>query len=149
MEYATRLMVALARSYKKATLSADKLSESESVPVDYVNQILLRLKRAGLVESYRGTTGGYALSRDPATVTLAQVIRAVDGRIFEEVCEKYDAGNRDCHHQARCSISPIWQRLGSLIEDYFNGITLAKILAEAPVGCGKWADLAGKVAAGK
>lgn len=137
MEYATRLMVGLSRSRGQAAVSADKLSASENVPVDYVNQLLLRLRRAGLVESHRGTSGGYALSRDPGQITLGQVLRAVEGRIFEDVCEKYTGGKRDCRHQGHCGISPVWQKLGAMIEDYFDAITLAQLLEERPGGCGK------------
>src|SRR5438128_1522628 len=116
IEYAARLMVELARPHgEAATVSAEKLSRSENVPADYVNQILLRLKRAGLVESRRGSGGGYALSRAPSEIKLGDVLRAVEGRIFDNVCEKYTSGKSDCHHQGGCSISPVWQKLGALI----------------------------------
>ena len=64
-EYGTRLMVSLARAHAQEPVSADKLSQAENVPVDYVNQILLKLRRAGLVQSQRGQGGGYSLSRKP------------------------------------------------------------------------------------
>lgn len=130
MEYAARLMVGLASSYGQQAVAAERLSASEAVPVGYVNQLLLRLKRAGLVSSHRGSGGGYALSRPPAEVTLGQVLRAVEGGIFEDVCEKYAGAERDCQHQARCGISPVWQKLGEMIEGYFDGITLAQLLRE-------------------
>ena len=137
MEYATRLMAALARGHGQAALSADKLSESEGVPIDYVNQLLMRLRRAGLVESHRGTGGGYTLSRAPEQIKLGQVLKAVEGKIFEDVCEKYAAAEKDCHHQGSCVISPVWQKLGVLIEKYFDSITLTQILEEKPGSCGK------------
>lgn len=136
-EYATRLMVTLARSHGQAALSAEKLSESENVPADDVNQLLLRLKRAGLVRSHRGSGGGYTLSQKPEEIRLGQVLRAIEGTIFEDVCGKYSDGGKDCHHQGGCSISPVWQRLGTLIEQYFDSITLAQVLDEKPGACGK------------
>jgi Rrf2 family protein len=137
MEYATRLIVTLARDHGQAALSAERLSESENVPSDYVNQLLLRLKRAGLVSSQRGSSGGYALSRSPEDISLGQVLRAVEGTIFEDVCGKYSDGRKDCHHQGSCSITPVWQKLGALIEQYFDSITLAQLLDEKPGACGK------------
>jgi len=136
IEYATRLMTTLARAYGQAPVAAERLAASDNVPTDYVSQILLKLRRAGLVASHRGSTGGYALSRPPAEITLAQVVRAVDGDVFEDVCEKYEGGLKDCRHQGGCSISPVWQRLGALVTQYFEGVTLAKILAESPAQCG-------------
>ncbi|MBI5631352.1 MAG: Rrf2 family transcriptional regulator [Elusimicrobia bacterium] len=130
VEYAARLMVSLARVHGQTPLSAEKLSEAENIPVGYINQLFLRLKRAGLVRSQRGLRGGYFLAQPPSEVTLGQVARAVEGPIFESVCDKYDHGQKDCHRQTHCGISPVWRRLGSLIEDYFDGITLAQILEE-------------------
>jgi Rrf2 family protein len=141
-------MVSLGRSYGRATLTTDKLSESENVPADYVNQLLLKVKRAGLVESHRGSGGGYRLSRAPAEITLGQIVRAVQGEIFEGVCDKYEGGEKDCHHQGHCSITPVWQRLGRLIEDYFDGITLEKLLAEQGGACGRVAAVFDKIEGG-
>lgn len=144
-EYATRLMVALARSRGAAAVSAERLSESENVPADFVNQLLLRLKRAGLVESRRGAGGGYALALPPEKVTLAQVLTAVEGSVFEDVCGKYNEGDKDCHHQRGCGISPVWRRLGELVEGYAGGITLADLLDETGA-CGRVAALLDKAA---
>lgn len=132
VEYAARLMVNLARAHGQTPLSAEKLSEAENIPVGYISQLLLRLKRAGLVQSQRGLKGGYALAQPPSGITLGQVARAVEGPIFESVCDKYDHGKKDCHRQEHCGISPVWRRLGRLIEEYFDGITLAQLLEERP-----------------
>ena len=136
MEYATRLMVSLAKAHGQHAVTAERLSSLENVPTDYVNQLLLRLKRAGLLVSHRGSGGGYALSRPPEQVTLGQVLRAVEGKIFEDVCEKYKDTDRDCRHQAGCGISPVWQKLASMIEQYFDGITLAQLTQETG-SCGR------------
>jgi Rrf2 family protein len=136
IEYATRLMTTLARAYGTAPLPAERLSESDNVPSDYVSQILVKLRRAGLVTSHRGSSGGYALSRPPTEITLGAVVRAVDGDVFDDVCEKYNEGSKDCRHQGGCTISPVWQRLGALVTQYFESVTLAAILAEKPADCG-------------
>ena len=136
IEYATRLMTTLARAYGQAPLPAERLAETDNVPSDYVSQILVKLRRAGLVNSHRGSAGGYALSRPPAEITLGQVVRAVDGDVFEDVCEKYHGGQKDCRHQDGCSISPVWGRLGALVTQYFESVTLASILTQKPADCG-------------
>lgn len=136
IEYATRLMLALAREHGRLPLSAERLSESDGIPSDYVSQILVKLRRADLVSSRRGSAGGYVLSRPPAQITLGQVVRAVDRDIFEDVCGKYDAGERDCRHQARCAISPVWRRLGGVITEYLESVTLAALLEAEPASCG-------------
>ncbi|MDX6770036.1 MAG: Rrf2 family transcriptional regulator [Elusimicrobiota bacterium] len=136
VEYATRLMTALAREHGNAPVSAERLSASDNVPVDYVSQLLVKLRRAGLIESRRGSAGGYALARPPASITLGAVVRAVDGEVFEDVCGKYQKGTKDCRHQGDCSISPVWKKLGALVTQYFEGVSLADILEERPGRCG-------------
>lgn len=141
IEYAARLMVSLARRYGQAPANAETLSESENVPVDYINQILLKLRRAGLVDSRRGTAGGYSLSREPGAITLGAVVRAVEGPILEDVCGRYVGGKLDCRHQGSCGISGVWQGLGSMIENYLDGLTLAELVAQGQAKTRKKADL--------
>lgn len=136
VEYATRLMTALAREHGGAPVSADKLAGADNIPADYVSQLLVKLRRAGIVESRRGSSGGYALAKAPAAIKLGDIVRAVDGEVFEDVCGKYEKGDKDCHHQGGCSISPVWKRLGALVTQYFDGVTLADILEERPGRCG-------------
>lgn len=136
IEYATRLMTALAREHGGAPVSAERLSAADNIPVDYVSQLLVKLRRAGLIESRRGSAGGYALSQPPRAITLGAVVRAVDGEVFEDVCGKYEKGAKDCRHQGGCSISPVWKRLGALVTQYFEGVTLGDILEEQSGRCG-------------
>ncbi len=130
IEYATRIMVSLSRGKEGAKFSAERLSEIENISVDYVTQLLQRLRRGGLVDSSRGPVGGYSLSRKPSEVSLGDVIRAVDGKIFEEVCSKYETGPKDCGQQTRCSLSPVWRGLRTMIEDYFDRIDLSRFAGE-------------------
>lgn len=136
IEYATRLMVTLAREHGKAPVPAERLAEHDNVPSDFVSQLLVKLRRAELVVSHRGSAGGYALSRKPSEITLGQVVRAVDGAVFEDVCERYEEGSKDCRHQGHCAISPVWRRLGEMVTGYFEGVTLAAILEEKGGACG-------------
>lgn len=149
IEYATRLMVTLASEHGKSPVPAERLAEADNVPADYVSQILVKLRRAGLVTSHRGSAGGYALSRAPKEITLAQVVRAVDGAVFEEVCERFDGGSKDCRHQGTCSISPVWTKLGGLVTGFFESVTLASILEQKGGACGAAPDWLEKLASGK
>lgn len=149
IEYATRLMVTLASEHGGAPVPAERLASADNVPGDYVSQILAKLRRAGLVTSRRGSAGGYSLSREPRDITLAQVVRAVDGAVFEEVCERYDEGSKDCRHQGHCAISPVWTKLGDLVTGYFEGVTLAAILEQKAGACGAAPEWLAKLAPGK
>ena len=132
VEYATRLMVRLAAHPAEVTVSAELLSEAENIPRDFVDQLLLRLRRAGLVASRRGARGGYALSRPPKDISIGQIIRAVDQGIFESVCDRFAEGEHMCAHTSSCGIRPVWRRLGSLVENFLASVTLAELCAEEP-----------------
>src|SRR6266576_3675794 len=82
-EYGLIVSIHLARHAGKGPLAARELSEQERLPHDYVEQILLRLRRAGLVESVRGARGGYMLAREPRAVSVKDVIEASEHVTFE------------------------------------------------------------------
>ena len=135
IESATRIMARLAELPPGTTLSAERLSDLENISRDYVDQILQRLRRGALVTSQRGAQGGYCLARPAGEISVGMTVRAVEGRIFEAVSEKYcaDAG-RSCHRTARCGIRPVWERLGEVIEKYLDVVTLDQVASRGPAG---------------
>ena len=140
-EYAVRIMVQLARRYGGETVTAKGLSDHENIPKDFVDQILLRLRRAGLVGSRRGVRGGFVLSREPTRVNVAAIMSAVDGGILEEVCQKYSEGDVCCCHQDDCGIRPVWVRLASVMEEFLKQVSLAQ-LVESEESSSKKLDIA-------
>lgn len=130
VEYGMRVMVQLARGRDRGPVSAETLSGAENVPKDYVEQILRRLRQAGLIASVRGPSGGYALSRPPKDIKVGDVIRALEHTVFEDVCERYAEGEQDCHHQGMCGLRPVWKRLGAMIEGFLDSVSLDQILEE-------------------
>lgn len=133
VEYGARLMVCLAHLREGEALTGEKLSQSENIPRAYVDQILQRLRKAGLVDSQRGAQGGYHLARSPREISLGAMMRAVDGMIFEDTCGKYATGENQCAHVGGCSIRPVWMKLTSLVEDFLDKVTLIDLLEESAV----------------
>jgi Rrf2 family protein len=78
-EYGLIVSIHLARHAGKGPVAARELSEQERLPHDYVEQILLRLRRAGLVDSVRGARGGYLLAREPQSVSVTSAFPTVVG----------------------------------------------------------------------
>ena len=78
-DYALRAVVELASAEGQGQLRADRIAEAQDIPIKFLESILLELKHAGIVRSQRGAEGGYALGRPGAEISLADVIRAVDG----------------------------------------------------------------------
>ena len=78
-DYAIRAMVELAAAGGDGPVKGDRIAQAQSIPIKFLENILVDLRRGGLVESMRGSEGGYWLARPAAEISLAQVIRAVDG----------------------------------------------------------------------
>ena len=132
VEFSARIMVRLAALPPGATLSADKLADLENISRDYVDQILQRLRRGGLVASQRGAQGGYSLAKPASEISIGAMMRAVEGGIFEEVCGKYSAGDHQCHHLQGCGLRPVWQRLGDMIEGFLDHVTIEQLTGSEP-----------------
>lgn len=123
-DYAARAVLGLARHYPSgATLRIEDLAAEQGVPGNYLVQILLELKAQGIVVSVRGKEGGYLLGRPPGQITLADVLRAVHGSVFETPAIK----DSDCPPELRRA----WQRLQRATETAAEAITFQGLIEEA------------------
>lgn len=111
---------------------ARELAEVERLPPDYVEQILLRLRRAGLVESHRGAKGGYTLARAPELISIRDVMNASERQTFEVNCETRPVDPDRCHPDAACTIRPVWVALQQRVDRFLEGVTVADLLQETP-----------------
>src|SRR5271154_3868110 len=107
-EYALRALVVLGLNYGESVVRIQTISEQQNVPKRFLEQILNDLKSAGVVESRRGVAGGYRLSKPPERISLAQIIRHIEGPLAPVSCvsEKYYA-RCSCPDEARCSIRSV------------------------------------------
>ena len=126
-EYGLIVSLSLARRVGDGPVAARELAEGERLPHDYVEQILLRLRRAGLVESVRGAKGGYLLARDPHDVSVKDVMEASEHVTFEVNCDHHQVDAHRCSPDAPCSIRPVWRMLERRINDFLSGVTLADL----------------------
>jgi Rrf2 family protein len=83
VDYAVRALAELAAAGPGVTLKGERVAEAQGLPVKFLENILAELRRAGIVASQRGADGGYRLARDPATVSVADIIRAVEGPLAD------------------------------------------------------------------
>lgn len=127
-EYGLIVSVHLAHRAGEGPIAARELAEKERLPGDYVEQILLRLRRAGLVLSIRGARGGYYLARPPAEVTVKDVLEASEHGTFEVNCEQHIVDDERCCGDAPCSIRPVWYLLRQRIDEVLGGVRLADLL---------------------
>jgi len=128
-EYGLIVAVHLARQGGERPVPAREIAEHEGLPPDYVEQILLKLRRAGLVTSVRGARGGYFLARPASEVSVRDVLEAAENRTFEVNCDAYPIGNQRCNADGGCSIRPVWRALQRRVDDFLQAVTLEVLLA--------------------
>lgn len=129
-EYGVICALHLARRADEGPVTGRELAELERLPADYVEQILLRLRRAGLVRSTRGARGGYALARDAEQISIRDVIEASEMTTFDLHCVSHPVGEERCSSSQTCSIRPVWMLLQRKIDDVLAGVRLSDLLAE-------------------
>lgn len=129
-EYGVICALHLARRADEGPVTGRELAELERLPSDYVEQILLRLRRAGLVRSTRGARGGYALARDAEQISIRDVIEASEMTTFDLHCVSHPVGEERCSSSQTCSIRPVWMLLQRRIDDVLASVRLADLLAE-------------------
>jgi Rrf2 family protein len=131
-EYSLIISIHLAKRGRTSPspVAARELADAERLPPDYVEQILLRLRRAGLVESVRGARGGYMLARQPSDISVRDVMQASEHQTFEVNCDTHPVDGERCAGEAPCSIRPVWFALQQRIDDFLNGVSLADLLQD-------------------
>jgi FeS assembly SUF system regulator len=110
--------------------TATELADETQLPVPMVSKILKHLARHGVLTSYRGANGGYALSRPPAEIAISEVITALEGPIA--ITECIDDGPGDCNHEPVCPMRGNWQVINRAVRRALAGITLADMARPLP-----------------
>ena len=129
-EYGVICALHLARRVSEGPITGREIAARERLPVDYVEQILLRLRRAEIVRSTRGAHGGYALARPAEDISIRDVIAASETTTFDLHCLSHPVEEERCSAAQTCSIRPVWQLLQRKIDDVLEGIRLADLLLE-------------------
>ena len=122
--FAVTAMLDLALRQHKGPVTLAGISERQDISLSYLEQLFGKLRRAELVESIRGPGGGYCLARQPAAITVADIIIAVDEPLDATQC----GGREDCHDSRRCMTHDLWIDLNRTIYAYLEGITLGSLM---------------------
>ena len=131
-EYGLRALIELTKNYGHP-ITRQQIGQRQNVPVVFLEQILLRLKHAGLVASTRGVQGGYALIKPPSTVTLGHVIRILDGPLAPIGCVSKTAYQKclDCPYatKAHCPLQHVMRGVRNAIADILDNYSLEDFIS--------------------
>jgi len=127
--YAVMAMADLAKCGQGAAVPLSAIAERQNLSVAYLEQIFLRLRRAGLVESARGRSGGYVLARRAQDIAIAEIMEAVHEETRMTRCLDGPVG---CLGEQRCLTHGLWHALGGHIAAFLANVTLQEVLDGIP-----------------
>ena len=125
--YASRIMVFLASQPQDVPVTIHEIASAEAISPAYVEQLMMPLKVAGMVVSHRGRAGGFSLGRDPETISVADVLEAVEGKVSVAPCDAVNV----CDRAPTCPTRGIWMKASSLLDELFAGATIAALARDA------------------
>jgi len=118
-------MLELAKNYEKGPISMSDISNNQNIPVKYLEQLIIPLKKGNLVISVRGPKGGHMLSRSPEKINVWEVLTLLESKLFIVDC----LGNENvCENSRDCLIRPIWREAFQSMVDIFKDNNLKDIL---------------------
>ena len=132
-EYGVICALHLAKRSDEGPVNGRDIAAREKLPADYVEQILLRLRRAGVITSTRGARGGYSLAKTASETTIREVIQASELETFDLHCITHPVEADRCSASHLCSIRPVWVLLQKKIDDVLDGVSLADLLHDEPM----------------
>jgi len=132
-EYGVRLMVELGRQAGERPVALATIAESENLPLSYLEHLVAKLRRAGLVESQRGAHGGYRLARPANRIEMLEVVQALEGAIAPMECfQLTPEGKVSCSHETdgdhACATKLLWTKVQGGVTKALSGTTLAELV---------------------
>lgn len=128
-EYGLRLLLRIGKDFSENGMTIPELSEQEKLSEANVGKILRLLRLAGFVESSRGQTGGYKLTRPAKDILVGEVLTALGGKLYESgFCDLHAGVNNICTNSIDCSIRSLWKTVQTMLDGLLSKITLQDLL---------------------
>jgi Rrf2 family protein len=125
--YGVRAIFDIAYHSEGLNTQVKDISRRQGISQRYLEQIFQKLKRAGIVGSKRGPSGGYFLSKKPEDITVGEVIRITEGGINPVLCVNPEDSSQPCEKSGECVTQIVWNEAGNRLKEYFDSITIGDL----------------------
>lgn len=133
-EYGLRCLLRIARANGSKGLTIPQISQAEGITEANVGKILRILRLGGFLESSRGQTGGYSLSKSASDIYVKDVLNTLGGRLFdEEFCISHTGVQQVCINTVDCSIKSLWQLIQHSVDKVLESLTLMDLISSGDV----------------
>ena len=130
--YALRVMLCFAQRGGDEYVPLKEIAEAEGISQKYLESIMTILSKANFVDAVHGKGGGYRLNRSPEDYTVGSILKLTEGSLAAVSCTSQGAAA--CSRTTCCQTLPMWEKLEKMIDEFFEGITLADLLKEGNTG---------------
>jgi Rrf2 family protein len=121
-------MYELAMRYGEQPVFLKDIAAAHSISEKYLSKLVIPLRGVGLVSSFRGAHGGYALARNPGEITLGEALRALEGPLAPMICASEDPNHALCERLGACSVNYLWVKVRDAISGVLDTTTLADLI---------------------
>lgn len=128
-EYGIRAMMELTTRYGQGYVQSSEIAAARVIPANYLYQLLITLRKAGIVRSRRGPQGGHMLARPPKDISLAEVVIALEGPLAPVGCVQEDMID-DCPFGERCAVKAVWERVTEATRTILENTSFADLAAD-------------------
>ena len=129
--YALRVMLSFAQRGGDEYVPLKEIAEAEGISQKYLESIVTILSKANFLDAVHGKGGGYRLNRRPEDYTVGSILKLTEGSLAAVSCTAQ--GESACSRTTCCEALPMWEKLDRMIDEFFEGITLADLLKEGQV----------------
>lgn len=129
--YGLRAVLDLAINSKNEAVSLSCIAERQNISISYLEQLIAKLKKAGIVNSIRGSQGGYVLAKDVDKISVGDILRALEGDLNPVDCAEVMGGDATCSGSDLCVTKYVWKRISDSINNVVDEIMLSELVEES------------------
>ena len=129
--YGLRAVLDLALHSKEAVVPLSEIATRQDVSISYLEQLIAKLKKAGIVTSIRGAQGGYKLARDPTTLSVGEILRALEGNLDPVNCAELTGEGEPCSASDNCVTKHVWMRISDSINNAVDTLMLSELMEQS------------------
>ena len=129
--YGLRAVVDLAVNADDEAIALSQIAERQGISVNYLEQLVSKLKKSGIVHGIRGAQGGYILAMPAEEISVGDILRALEGNLNPVDCNELNSNDTPCVSSDICVTKYVWKRISDSINDAVDGIMLSDLVAES------------------
>lgn len=133
--YGLRAVLDIALHGDEEAIALSTIAERQSISISYLEQLISKLRKAGIVTSTRGAKGGYILSKPAAEISVGEVLRALEGNLDPVDCAEIAGGETTCNASDICVTKYVWKRISDSINNAVDTLMLSELVDESKLQC--------------